>query len=53
MRLLYLVKQILNNHTFFNNLKNLESKNILHKDTCHKDYMKDVLIKFLEENKNG
>lgn len=36
-----------------NNLKNLESKNILHKDTCHKDYMKDVLIKFLEENKNG
>ena len=50
------ILKLLNEETHIdipNNLKNLESKNILHKDTCHKDYMKDVLIKFLEENKNG
>ena len=50
------ILKLLNEETHIdipNNLKNLESKNIIHKDNCHKDYMKDVLIKFLEENKNG
>ena len=50
------ILKLLNEETYIdipNNLKNLESKNIIHKDNCHKDYMKDVLIKFLEENKNG
>ena len=34
------------------NLKNLEQKNVLHKEICDKEKMKDSLLKFLREAKN-
>lgn len=35
-----------------NNLKNLEEKNVLHREVCDKEKMKDSLLKFLKETKN-
>lgn len=35
-----------------NNLKNLDKKEVLHKDICNKDKMKESLLKFLGRTKN-
>ena len=35
-----------------NNLKNLDKKEVLHKEICNKDKMKDSLLDFLRSTKN-
>lgn len=49
------IVNLLNSYTNIeipNNLKNLENKEILHKEVCNKEDMKQYLLSFLEESDN-